>query len=94
MNWIVSSEVRQRYKMREILGGFKPDISPGNGLLIFCLKAEKSVKTRSNSPLPSHDGMLSSTLSLVPSVTITTLLHFHVGNLVTDLLFRAHTSLL
>jgi hypothetical protein len=38
--------------------------------------------------------MFFSTLSLFPSVTIATFLHFHVGNIVVDLLFTAHTSLL
>lgn len=48
----------------------------------------------SNSLLPSHDGMLFSTLSVIPSATIVTVLRFHVGNLVGDLLFMAHMSLL
>lgn len=52
------------------------------------------MKTSSNSPLPSSDGMIFSTLSLVISVTIATFLHFHEGNIVVDPLFTAHTSLL
>ena len=94
MNWIIHPRSDDAIKCMRYCVGLNLTFSPGNGLLIFCLKAEKSVKTRSNSPLPSHDGMLSSTLSLVPSVTIATFLHFHVGNIVVDLLFTAHTSLL
>jgi hypothetical protein len=48
----------------------------------------------SNSMLPSHDGMLFCTLSLLRHVAIVTVLRFHVGNLVGELLFTAHTSLL
>jgi len=82
--------------MHEILRGFKADFSPGNDLLIFCLIAEKFREDhqQSNSPLPSHDGMIFSTLPIVPSLTIATFLPFHVGNIVVDLLFAAHTSLL